>query len=159
MSLPIDEIVQILRDGGYVTDAQTLQKVAKDLTAAEREEKEAKASAGPAAKTRLTILLRSDDPKMQSTLNAGAWVAGVPDDDTTNTYMGAGLVDRLRKAVAEHNDTTPKRGRKKKRIETWNQAMTLLKSKTIKGSGSQLTIKQKGILAEIVVLPTENVNP
>ncbi len=155
--LPIDSTIAILKD--HLKDTSILNAVVKDLLKAEKEEKEAKVSSGPAAKSRLTILLRSDDPKMQSALNAGAWVAGVPDDDTTNTYMGAGLVDRLRKAVAEHNDTTPKRGRKKKRIETWNQAMTLLKSKTIKGSGSQLTIKQKGILAEIVVLTSEAVNP
>lgn len=162
MSLPIEDIICILRDGGHLTDPKALQAAAKDLLAAEREVKASKDTT-KSGKTRLTILLRSDDPKMQAALAAGAWIVSTPDGDadpTVNTYHGEGLVKRLQAAVVAHNEAPrAKRAKVKRRITTWHDALTLLKSKTIKESGSQIGIKAKGALAEVVVLTTEAVQP
>ncbi len=158
MSLLIEDILAILRDGNYLTDSTTLQAVAKDLIQAEKEVAATKETAGPAAKTRLTVLIRGD-AALRAAVAGGAWIVSVPDDtESTQSYTANYLIDRLRKAVAEHNDAPKaRRGRAKRVIKTWFEAFTTLKAKTIKASGSAIGLKGKGSLAEVVVLEDETV--
>ncbi len=156
MSLPIDEIVQILRDGGHITDSKALQAAAKDLIAAEKELKETKETA-PKTKTRLVVLARGD-AAMQAALSGGAWVVSVPDDDSTSTYSSASLLSRLRTAAAQHNDAPKaRRGKGRVKVVTWSDLFRNLKAKTLKTSGSNVGIKAKGTPSEVVVLTSENV--
>ena len=159
MSIPIEDVVEVLRAGGYVTDTKALQNVAKALIAVEKESKEASKATGPKSSSRLVALIRGDKALAQA-VAGGCFVVSVPDSDTEEgaTYAADSLVSRLRKAVAEHNDTTPKRGRKNKRIETWRQAFTYLQPKTITGSGSAMSSRAKGNPCEVVVLTSETVN-
>ncbi len=157
--LPIDETLAVLRD--HITDNAVLQAIAKDLLKTEREAKEERKHA-PRGKTRLLALLRSADPVVARAVEAGVFIISVPDDDSTATYSGASLLSRLRSAVTLHNETSAKRGRRAKprsKIETWQQAFTQLRAKTIKESGSTIGIKQKGNPAECVLLLTEGVAP
>ena len=125
--------------------------------AAEKEVKAEKAAeASVKTKTRLAILIRGD-AALQQAVAAGAYVLSVPDDDTvSNTYMAEGLLNRVIAAAKEHNEAPrPRRGKSKRSIKTLNDAMTLLKAKTIKASGSQFSIKQKGMPVEVVVVTKE----
>lgn len=157
MSLPLDETLAVLRD--HITDNAVLQAIAKDLAKTEREIKESRPHT-KAAKTRLVALLRSDDPAVKRAAEAGVFIVSVPDSEETATYSGESLLSRLRKAVAAHNDA-PKGKRRKAKvvIQTWFQAFTHLRAKTIKESGSTITVKQKGTPAELVVLEKEEVAP
>lgn len=153
MSLPIDSILAILRDGNHLT-GNALQAVAKDLIAAEKEEK---ANKEPAVKTktRLVGLVRQD---VGSATLGGVYILSVPDDDSTDTYSGVGLLNRLRAAAVEHNDAP--RGRKgRTKVTTWDQLLRNVKAKTFKASGSQIGVKAKGNAHELVVLPTETIAP
>ncbi len=156
----IATLVESLRANGATTELIT--KTVADIRRAAKEEKDSKPST-KAAKTRLAILLRSDDPKAQAALAGGGWIVSVPDgesDPSTLTYSSDGLIKRLQAAVVAHNEA-PRKGRAKSkpRIETWFQAFTQLRSKTIKESGSAIGVKMKGQPAEIVVLTSENVAP
>lgn len=160
MSLPIDDVLDILRQHLPKDDPNLLQAVAKDLLQAEREAKAANASDAPKAKTRLAIVMRGDEA-LQRAVTQGGYIVAVPDGDedpTTSTYMGDGLRDRLIKAAKQHNEAPKgRRGKSKRKIETLHDAMTILTSKTLKASGSQITIKQKGVPAEIVVFTKEQI--
>ena len=161
MSLPIDEVLSTLRD--HITDNALLQKISQDLTKVEQELKDAKEPAAKGGKTRLAILIRGDKA-LAAAVAGGAYVMGVPDAGDTDavessTYMGDALINRLRKAVVTHNEAPKgKRGKKRAKIETWFQAFSTLRPKAIKESGSQMTIKQKGVPAEVIVLLNENVS-
>ena len=154
--LPIDDIIAVLRD--YVPDSTTLQSITKELLRTEREAKAAGDKAGPKAKTRLAILVRGT-PELQRLVTQGAYIVSLPDGDddpTTTTYMGQALVERIRKAAIAHNEAPKGRRKAKRRIQTLHDAMTLLKAKTIKESGSVIGIKQKGTPAEVVVVLNED---
>lgn len=155
MSLPIDDVLSILRD--HIVDQTSLKAIAQDLIEAEKEVKESKSTA-PKGKTRLVAFVRGDEA-LKSAVAGGAFVASVPDDDTTATYSGDALVERIRKAAVAHNDKPRKkgRGRTRSKIETWTDAFRCLKSKALKESGSKISIKQKGENVEVVVLTTEKV--
>lgn len=156
MSLPVDEVLSVLRE--HVTDSSTLQAITKDLIKTEKEIKEAKAAdKTPKAKTRMVALIRGN-AELKQLVAAGAFVLSVPDDDTTNTYSGDGLLARLNKAAVSHNEAPRKRRSKNNRkIKTLFDAMTLLKAKTIKASGSTFSIKQKGQPIEVVVVEKEDI--
>lgn len=155
MSLPIDDIITILRDGGHLTDPKALQAAAKDLLAAEREVKESKTTE-PRGKTRLIALVRQD--KGSSTLG-GAYIISAPDTDTpeSETYHGEALLNRLRKAAQEHNEAPRGRGKARSKVTTWSDLFRLVKAKTFKQSGSQLSVKAKGNAHELIVLESETI--
>lgn len=155
--MTIPDIIAVLRDEALVTETPRLQAIARALEKAERETKEQR-KAEPRGKTRLVILVRGD-AALQRALDGGGWVVSVPDDDTTNTYSAEGLVNRLRKAVIAHNEAPKGRRKAKTKVETWAQCFTQLRAKTLKDSGSQIGIKQKGNPAELVVLTSETVQP
>lgn len=158
-TLPLSDIAAIIRD--HVSDPEALTAIQKDLLAAAKEiaaAKEAEKANTPRGKTRLVAFVRGT-PEMQKALDGGCWIASVPDDDTTATYAGQALLERLRKAVIAHNEAPKGRRKAKPRIETWFQAFTSLKAKTLKESGSTVTVKQKGVLVEVIVLTSETVVP
>jgi hypothetical protein len=153
------DVIQIIRDEGIVTETAKLQAIAKALDAAAREAKEERKH-NPRGKTRLLALLRSADPVVARAVEAGVFIISVPDDESTATYSGESLIARLRSAVVAHNEAPKKRrGKARSKIETWQQAFTQLRAKTIKESGSTIGIKQKGNPAECVLLLTEGVAP
>lgn len=154
MSLPVTDTLDILR--AHLKDASLLNAIAKDLIAAEKEIKDAKEPAAAKGATRLAVLIRGD-AALQQAVAGGAWVVSVPDDDTTATYASDGLINRLRAAVTAHNEAPKGRRKAKARIQTWFQALTGLKAKVIKESGSVIGIKQKGTPCEVVVLTSETV--
>lgn len=157
--IPTDDILAIIRD--KISDSSLVQSITKDILAAEKELKQDRAEGvSPKAKTRFVIFLRSEDKAMYQAVKAGAVIASVPDDDSTATYSGRALLQRLQTAVIAHNEQPRKRKTKgTAKIITWQDAFTRLKSKTIKVSGSSIAIKNKGLPAEIVILETENVQP
>ncbi len=156
MSLPLDEVIATLKD--HLQDNNLLNAIAKDLFQAERDAKAARADhAGPKAKTRLVALVRQDKG---STTLGGAYIVSVPDDDTTDTYSGEGLLNRLRKAAQEHNDAPrKKRAKSKIKIDTWDALLRNVKAKTFKASGSQIGVKAKGNAHELVILISESIAP
>lgn len=160
-SIPIPEVLSILRD--HVEDPQALKRITEELAKIQRElaaekeaEKEANAN-GPKTKNRFVVLLRSDDPKAAQAVAAGAYVLTVPDDDTTDTYNGQALIERLRKAVRYHNDSGSKggRGRKKMLIKRFVDAMAYLKTKALKETESKVLIKTKAPV-EVIIVGGEN---
>ncbi len=157
MSLAIDTIVQVLRDHGHLTDTKALQAAAKDLIAAEREAKEEK-STEKRGKTRLVGLVRRDPGSPEL---GGVYLLTVPDLEETegNTYVGDGLLNRLRKAAAEHNDAPRGRRKAKVKVETWAQFFQHVKAKTLKTSGSAISLKAKGNAHELIVLESEGIAP
>lgn len=166
MSLPIDEIVTVLRDH-LPSDAKLLNAIASDLLKAEREIKADK-QATPRGKTRLVALIRTDgDPAVARALEAGAYVVQVPDGTEdggelpeASSYHGEALLQRLRKAAIAHNEAPRKRrGKPRIKVETWHQAFSHIKAKTLKESGSNITIKAKGMPVEVVGLLSETVQP
>lgn len=162
MSLPVDEIMSVLRD--HVPDTKTLQAIAADLTKVEEEIKTSK-EVSPRGKTRLVAFIRADDPKLASLLQAGAYIVQVPDGAEDGgdlpeaaTYTGEALLQRLRVAAVAHNDERPKRrGKPRVKVETWHQLFSHLKAKTLKESGSKVTIKAGGMPVEVIPLVGENV--
>ncbi len=158
MSLPIDEIVQILRDNGHITDTKALQAAAKDLIAAEKEAKADKQTT-PKGKTRLVALVRQDPG---STTLGGAYLVAVPDlaEPEGDTYVGASLLARLRKAATEHNDAPKaRRAKAKVKVTTWSDLFRFVKAKTLKASGSAISVRAKGDPVELVVLSSESIAP
>jgi hypothetical protein len=155
MSLPIDDTLAVLRD--HIKDQTVLKQIAQDLIAAEKEAKESKVTT-PKGKTRLVALVRHDGGSL---VGAGAYIVSVPDDDTTDTYSKDGLLNRLRKAAQEYNDSPRKRRAKGKpvKIETWTDLFRNVKAKTLKASGSNISIKAKGDPVELVVLEKETIAP
>lgn len=150
------DVIQVIRDEGLITEPAKLQAIAKALDAAAREAKEERKHS-PRGKTRLAILVRGDDA-LQRALGGGAWVVSVPDDESTATYSGASLISRLRSAAVVHNEAPAKRRSKSRaKITTWQELFTTIKAKTLKDSGSQIGVKQKGNPAEVVVLTSETV--
>ncbi len=150
--MTVNDTLDILR--GHLTDSTLLNAIAKDLIKAEKEVKAAKV-AQPKGKTRLVALVRQDPG---SPTLGGAYIVSVPDDDTTNTYAAEGLLNRLRKAAAEHNDAPrPRRGKPKTKVETWDQLFRYVTPKTLKASGSQIGVKAKGNAHELVVLAKETI--
>lgn len=156
MSLPIDDIITILRDGGHLTDPKALQAAARDLIAAEKEVKESKEPAVK-TKTRLSIVIQGTD-ELKQLVAGGAYVLSVPDDDSVaDTYMGEGLIGRIATAARAHNDAPRGRRKSKRVIKTLNDAMTGLRVKVIKQSGSQFSIRGKGQPVEVVVVTAESI--
>ncbi len=155
MSLSIEEVLSVLKPR---LDTATLTTVARELNKIEEEVKEDKKTA-PKGKTRLVCLIRGDDPALIRAAQAGVFVLGVPDDETTATYSGEGLINRINAAIALNNDSKPKRGRKRAKIDTYAQGFSILKSKTVKESGSTFSIKGKGFPVELVVLTKESPTP
>lgn len=155
MSLPVDEIVAVLRDH---VDSPTLQAIAKDLLKVEADNKRANTSEKPnRTKSRFVVLLRSEDEAVIKAVQAGAYLVSTPDDETTDTYHGKALLQRLDKAVAHHNDNPPRgRGKGKHRvIKTLAEAMEGLKGKALAATDSpKLKIRTK-LPVEIVVVSHE----
>ncbi len=151
--MTIDDTLAILRD--HVSDSSLLQAIARDLIAAEKEDKAAKEPTSK-SKTILKVLIRGDSA-LKAMVAAGGYILSVPDDDSvSNTYMADGLLGRITTACRTHNDAPKqRRGKKRRQIKTLNEAMVGLKSKVIKQSGSAFTIKGKGIPCEIVVVEKE----
>ncbi len=158
MTLDTDTVLEVIRH--HVTETVTLHAIAKELLATAKQEKEA-AVKEPRGKTRLVALIRGDEA-LKFLVAGGAFTVAVPDGDddpTTTTYHGDALVERLRKAAIAHNEAPAKRrGKRAAKIETWQQAFSILKAKTIKGSGSQISIRGKGNPIEVVVLTKETIS-
>lgn len=113
-SLPLSEVVDVLRQRLSSDDNDTLLAIVKDLKqAASEAAAERAANKGPRAKTRFAILIRGDKA-LKAAVQAGAYVLTVPDpeDDATlaSTYMGDGLIGRITTAAKAHNEA-PKRRR------------------------------------------------
>ena len=153
--IPLEDVIEVLKRHLSTT---TLQTVAKDLIAAEKELKAHRGDAGPKSKKRLVAMVRGD-AQLKALVAAGAYVVSVPDNDADpshSTYTGDGLVKRIVAAARAHNDTPQKRrGRNRRLIKTFNDAMTMLRAKTIKQSGSTISIKAKGVPIEVVVVEHE----
>jgi len=160
-SLPVDDTIEVLRS--HIKDATLLNAVVKDLLAAQREVAQAKAeeaaaNKGNKTKNRYTVLIRADASeaaKLRQLVAAGGYVLTVPDDDTTDTYSGEGLLGRISTAARTFNDNL-KRKRTSRLIKSFVQAMECLKTKAIKSSGSSFAIKTKTPV-EIVVVDKENI--
>lgn len=160
-SLPVDDTIEVLRS--HIKDATLLNAVVKDLLAAQREVAQAKAAEAEAnkgvkTKNRYTVLIRADPgeaAKLRQLVGAGGYVLTVPDDDTTDTYSGDGLLGRISTAARTFNDSL-KRGRSSRVIKSFVSSMEKLKSKAIKASGSSFAIKSK-MPAEIIVVDKEDV--
>lgn len=158
ISLPLSDVLAVVRD--HVTDPTQLAAIQAELLKTQRQiaaDKEAEKGA-PKGKTRLCVVIQGD-AALKEAVAAGCYVLSVPDpeDDAelSNTYMGEGLLGRIYTACRAHNDAPKKRRAKAKRkIQTLVDAMSLLKAKTIKESGSTFGIKQKGQPVEIVVVTT-----
>lgn len=158
-SIPVPEVLAVIRD--HVKDPETVKAVAADIAKIQREiaqEKEAeKEGKGPKSKNRFVVLIRSDNPAAQSVAAAGAYVVTVPDDDTTDTYNGTALLERIKKAVAYHNEKPAgKRGRKRSIIKKFTEAMANLKSKVFKETESKVLVKTK-LPVEVVIVDKEEI--
>ncbi len=157
MSLAIDSILAVLRDGGHLTDTKALQAAAKDLIAAEREAKEEK-STEKRGKTRLVGLVRMDAGERVDL--GGVYLLSVPDleEPEGDTYAGESLLSRLRKAAIAHNEQPRKRrGKPVTKVETWDQFFRGVKARTLKESGSAITVRAKGNAHELIVLDRETI--
>lgn len=160
-SLPVDDTIEVLRS--HIKDATLLNAVVKDLLAAQREVAQAKAAEAEAnkgvkTKNRYTVLIRADPgeaAKLRQLVAAGGYVLTVPDDDTTDTYSGDGLLGRISTAARTFNDSL-KRKKTSRLIKSFIQAMENLKAKAIKSSGSNFSIKNR-YPAEIIVVDKEEV--
>ncbi len=160
MSLAIDDTLEVIRV--HLKDNSTLlNAIAKDLIKAEKEIAAAKSaeneSDGPKMKNRFVVLIRSDDSEtLKPLVAAGAFILAVPDDDQSiETYSGEGLIGRIATAARNFNETM-KRKKGQRTIRTFVSAMSGLKTKAIKNSGSNFLIKTK-IPVEVVVVDKENI--
>lgn len=159
VSIPLSDVLAVVRD--HVTDAGQLAAIQAELLKTQRQiaaDKEADKGA-PKGKTRLCAIIRGDEA-LKRAVAGGCYILSVPDpeDDAelANTYMGEGLLGRLYTACRAHNEAPKKRRAKAKRpIKTLPDAMSLLRAKTIKESGSTFSVKQKGTPVEIVVVTSE----
>src|SRR4051812_17269044 len=109
MALSTDDTIEVLRSHLAADHASLLNTIVKDLLAAEREVKAATAKdpAAPKVKTRYQVLIRGD-ASLKPLVAGGAWVVTTPDDTTSDTYRGEGLLARLTKAAKTQNEA-PKR--------------------------------------------------
>lgn len=160
VKLPISEVVSVIRD--RIQDPETLKAIQNDLAQIQRElaaeKEEEKKDAASKTKNRFVVLIRSDDPKAAQIAAAGAYVVAVPDDETTDTYNGQALIERLRKAAIHHNEGGSKksnRGRKRTLIKRFVDAMSWLKPKALKETESKVLIKTKTPV-EVVVVAKED---
>ena len=156
-TIPVDDVLDVIRQ--HVKDTATVHAIAKDILAAQKEiaaEKAADKEKGVKTKNRFVVLIRSDDgAKLKPLVGGGAYVMTVPDDSTSNTYMGEGLLARISSAARTFNDSL-KRKKGNRAIKTFVQAMESLKSKAVKASGSSFLVKTK-YPAEVVVVDKEDI--
>ncbi len=153
-NLPLSDIVDVLRQR---VDQSTLLSIVKDLEQAAREAAADRAKdKAPKTKNRFVVLLRSDDEAVARAVQTGGFIVTVP-DDTTDTYHGDALLQRLAKAVAHHNET-PGRGRGKRNhraIKTFVEAMERLKAKSLAATDSPKVRIKTRLPVEIVVVRKE----
>ena len=152
MPIPVDDAIDILR--GHISDSATLQAIAKDLLAAEKEAKADRGSdAAPKTKNTMVVLIRGD-AALKSKLEGGAWVVSVPDpvDGQRNPTP---LLDRVSRAVKGYNEGL-KRGKTNKSIRTFARAMEKLSPKSIKNSGGDFKVKTK-LPVEVIVVESDTV--
>lgn len=156
MSLPIDEILAVLRDH-IPSDSPTLTAIAKDLIAAEKEVKAAAAAEkdAPKSKSRMVVLIRGD-ASLKRLVEGGAWVVTIPDDPTQANATSSTLLQRITKAVKTHNENLRGKNRAAKVIRTFARAMDWLRPKSIDMAQSAFRVKTK-VAVEVVVVESEEV--
>lgn len=154
MPLPLGEIIATLNE--HLTDRTLVLAISKDLIAAEKAAKEEK-TAEPRGKTRLVCFVRKD--LGSNVLGSAAYVITVPDTDRpeSETYHGAALLGRLRKAAQAHNEAPRGRRKARAKVTTWMDLFRGVKAKTFKASGSAISVKAKGEPVELVILESEEV--
>src|ERR1700739_1494865 len=115
MSLPIDEILDVLR--AHKIDGQPLQSIAKDLIAAEKEVKEDRAAhAVPKPKKKSVVLIRGD-AALKAQVAGGAYIVQVEEADDTTTLLG-----RISAAARSYNEGL-RRNRANRVVRTFVKAM------------------------------------
>ena len=145
MSINISEDLQaILIEAGFSAEqrSKTL-KIAKEYEDAKKEEKE-DGDKSPKSKNKFTVLVRGDKSIVE--LVQQAWIVQTKEDQDDST-----LIDRLKVAVARHNQAAKKQ---KWHIELWRDAFTFLKSKTTKDPEVMVAIKTK-VPVRVLVLEDE----
>lgn len=161
-SIPTDEVLSVLKK--HIQDFATVQAIAKDLLAVQKELAEEKraAAGGPKRKNNFVIVIRGDD-SVKRAVEAGAYVLTVPNCDseteTTETFTQNTLIERVKKAVKVDNELpNAKRGRYARKashkITTFVSAMENLRTKAIKQAHqgpSMFTIKTRTPVPIIVV--------
>lgn len=152
MSLDLDSVLDVLRS--HDLPSPTLQAIAKDLIAAERQTKEeaaAESAANPKVKTKMVVFVRGN-AALRDLVAGGAWVLRVREDDQTTTIQS-----RV-KAVAKLYNERLTRHRSSRVIRTWARALEWAKGKVVKDAQGAYTVLTRQPV-EVQVVEREEVMP
>jgi len=162
MPIPVEDVSEVLRQ--HSITGESLTKIVKALLAVEQELKDARAADKPAkkAKTRFTVLVRTDGEEAASQLRTltagGAFVVAAPEPDEENPSPADStpILDRVKAAVRVFNDSL-KRKRGDRTIRTFVQAMGQLKAGAFKKAEvGKVAIKTREAV-EVVVVSEETI--
>jgi hypothetical protein len=115
-----DDLQTILIESGL--DAATRSKIIKIAQEHENEKKEEKDPNAPKSKSKYTIVIRTDDPKVKDSIATG-FIVKTPLDQDDNE-----LINRMVIGGARNNENAKKKGK----VATWVEFFQHVKSKFLK---------------------------